>query len=87
MIDSGRIGDLRGRLGLGTMATHLPHVADEAAREGLSFQGFFERLLQAEHRERQERSRALLTRTAGFPSIKTLEQYDFEFATGAPKQW
>ena len=85
MIDSERIGDLCGRLGLGTMATHLPHVADEAARENLSFQEFFERLLQTEYRERQERSRALLTRTAGFPSIKTLEQYDFEFATGAPK--
>src|SRR5581483_6586182 len=31
------------------------------------------------------RTRTILTRTAGFPSIKTLEQYDFEFATGAPK--
>jgi DNA replication protein DnaC len=42
-------------------------------------------LLQAEHRERQERSRVFLTKTAGFPAIKTLEQYDFGFATGAPK--
>ena len=85
MIELERIGELCERLGLGTIATHLPHVADEAARTELSFQEFFERLLQAEYRERQERSRALLTRTAGFPSIKTLEQYDFEFATGAPK--
>jgi len=43
------------------------------------------RLLQAEHHERQERSRTLLTRTAGFPAIRTLEQYDFGFATGAPR--
>lgn len=33
MIDMVRIGDLCERLGLGTMATHLPHVADEAARQ------------------------------------------------------
>jgi DNA replication protein DnaC len=85
MINLDKIGDLCDRLGLGTMATHLPHVADEAARNELSFQEFFERLLQVEHRERQERSRTLLTRTAGFPTIKTLEQYDFTFATGAPK--
>lgn len=85
MIDLARISDLCDRLGLGTMSTHLPHVADEAARSELSFVEFFERLLQVEHRERQERSRTLLTRTAGFPTIKTLEQYDFGFATGAPK--
>ncbi|MGH7707853.1 MAG: IS21-like element helper ATPase IstB [Vulcanimicrobiaceae bacterium] len=85
MIELERIGELCGRLGLGTMATHVPHVADEAARNELSFQAFFERLLQAEFRERQERSRALLTRTAGFPSVKTLDQYDFAFASGAPR--
>jgi IstB-like ATP binding protein len=26
----------------------------------------------------------MLTRTAGFPAQKTLEAYDFAFATGAP---
>jgi DNA replication protein DnaC len=85
MIELERIEDLCGRLGLGTMATHLAGVADEAVRMNLSFHEFFERLLQAEHLERQERSRTLLTRTAGFPSVKTIEQYDFTFATGAPK--
>jgi DNA replication protein DnaC len=85
MIEFERIGELCERLGLGTMATHVAHVADEAARKQLSFQEFFEQLLQAEYRERQERTRALLTRTAGFPGIKTIDQYDFEFATGAPK--
>jgi len=27
----------------------------------------------------------MLTRTAGFPAIKTLEAYDFTFARGAPR--
>jgi hypothetical protein len=86
MIEFERISDLCQRLALGTMANHLPHVAEEAARDELSFQDFFERLLQAEYRERQERTRTVLTKTAGFPAIKTLEQFDFEFAAGAPKQ-
>ena len=85
MLEFQRIEDLCERLAMGTIATHLPYVAEEAARKELSFQEFFEQLLLAEHRDRQERSRTLLTRTAGFPSIKTLEQYDFEFASGAPK--
>jgi len=33
---------------------------------------------------RRVRSREILTRTAGFPALKTLEAYDFTFATGAP---
>lgn len=83
MID--RIDDLCQRLALGTMATHVGHVAEEAVRKEWSYREFFEQLLQAEYRERQERSRTLLTKTAGFPVIKTLDQYDFAFATGTPK--
>jgi len=85
MIELDKIEDLCERLALGTMAKQLAHVADQSARDNISFQEFFERLLQAEYHERQERTRAMLTRTAGFPTIKTLEQYDFAFATGAPK--
>lgn len=85
MIDLDRITDLCEQLNLGTIATHLPHVADQAARSEWSFQQFFEQLLQTELQERQMRTQTMLTRTAGFPAIKTLEQYDFAFATGAPK--
>ena len=53
MIDFDR-SDLCQRLALETMA-NLPHVAEEAARDELSFQDFFEQLLQAEYRERRER--------------------------------
>jgi DNA replication protein DnaC len=85
VIELDRIDDLCQKLAMGTIATHLGHTAEQAVRKEWSYQEFFERLLQAEHRERQERSRIQLTRTAGFPAIKTLEQYDFTFATGAPK--
>jgi hypothetical protein len=79
MIELERIEDLCDRLALGTMATQFSHFAERTAREGLSFQEFFERLLQAEYHQRQERTRAFLTRMAGFPSIKTLKQYDLDF--------
>jgi DNA replication protein DnaC len=85
MIELERIDDLCLKLAMGTMAAQLVHVAEQAVRKEWSYQEFFEKLLQAEYRERQERSRVLLTKTAGFPAIKTLEQYDFTFATGAPK--
>lgn len=85
MIELERINDLCQNLAMGTLATHLAHNAEEAVRRDWSYQEFFERILQAEYRERQERSRVQLTKTAGFPAIKTIEQYDFTFATGAPK--
>jgi DNA replication protein DnaC len=85
MIELERIDDLCQKLAMGTMAAQLAHVAEQAVRKEWSYQEFFEKLLQAEYRERQERSRVLLTKMAGFPAIKALEQYDFTFATGAPK--
>jgi len=85
MIELERIDDLCQKLALGTLATHLSHLSEQAVRKDWSYLEFFERMLQAEHRDRQERSRVQLTKIAGFPAIKTLEQYDFSFATGAPK--
>lgn len=80
-----RTEDLCQRLALGTMALQIDQTAEEAVRKEWTYREFFHRVLEAEYRERQERSRTLLTRTAGFPAIKTLDQYDFNFATGAPK--
>jgi len=34
---------------------------------------------------RQERTKSTLLKFASLPSVKTLEQYDFNFATGAPR--
>jgi DNA replication protein DnaC len=85
MIELERIDDLCQKLAMGTLATHLSHLSEQAVRKDWSYLEFFERMLQAEHRDRQERSRVQLTKIAGFPAIKTLEQYDFSFATGAPK--
>jgi DNA replication protein DnaC len=85
MIELERIGDLCEKLAMGTLATHVTHLSAQAVRKDWSYLEFFEQLLHAEQRDRQERSRVALTKIAGFPTIKTLEQYDFGFATGAPK--
>ena len=57
----------------------------KARRRGrnASYADFLEEVLRAERDAR--RAREMLTRTAGFPAIKTLDAYDFGFATGAPR--
>ncbi len=40
----------------------------------------------AERESRRARAREMFARVAGFPAIKTLDQYDFGFATGAPRK-
>lgn len=73
------------QLGLDTLARDFGTLAERAAKEKRGYAEFLEQSLRLEQQARSERSRTLLTRIAGFPTIKTLEEYDFDFATGAPK--
>ena len=57
-----------------------------ATRKDASYADFLEEVLRAERDARHVRSREMITRMAGFPALKTLEGYDFAFATGAPRQ-
>lgn len=63
-----------------------PDLADIAAKKEASYIDYLEEILKAEYEVRQGRSRHTLAKMAGFPAIKTLEEYDFEFAGGAPRQ-
>lgn len=63
-----------------------PDLADTAAKKEASYIDYLEEILKAEYEVRQGRSRHTLAKMAGFPAIKTLEEYDFEFAGGAPRQ-
>ena len=60
-------------------------IAQEAARKEASFGDFIEQLLQSESAARVERQRGTLLKLATLPTIKTLEQFDFAFASGAPR--
>ena len=73
-------------LALGAVAEHYPGLAQQAAEEVASYVDFLERCLKAEQDERRSRSQAMLTKFAGFPAIKLLDDYDFKFAAGAPKK-
>jgi DNA replication protein DnaC len=81
-----RIDALCQELRLGALASLYGPIAQDAAkRKNASYADFLEEALRAERDARRVRSREMLTRTAGFPAIKTLADYDFGFATGAPR--
>lgn len=81
-----RIEQLCCDLNLQTIATEYAGVCQTAAANDQSFGDFLESLLELEKNSRLLRSRQMLTKTAGFPAIKTLDDFDFNFATGAPKK-
>lgn len=81
-----RIAMLAGELKLTALPDLYGPIAQDAARrKGASYADFLEEVLRTERETRRVRSREMLTRTAGFPALKTLEAYDFAFATGAPR--
>lgn len=80
-----RIGALCEQLKFARVQAVWPGLAQQAAREQLSFADFLERLLGAEARARQERKVSTLMKLATMPAIKTLEQFDWAQAGGAPK--
>jgi len=81
-----RILELCDRLSLTAMAAQYATLADQSSRQDASFSDYLLTLLEVETTARQGRTRATLERMAGFPAIKTLADYDFRFATGAPKK-
>jgi DNA replication protein DnaC len=73
-------------LTLAAIAEHYPALAQEAVDSDASYTEFLECCLKAEQQERRRRSQAMLTKFAGFPAIKLIDDYDFKFAAGAPKK-
>jgi len=49
------------------------------------YSDFLEEVLRAEREAKRCRAREMLSRVPGFPTIMTLDNFDFSFATGAPK--
>ena len=84
-LQSEHIGQLCRQLKLERVLAEYAAVAQGAVRDEASFTDFLEKVLKAESDFRTERTRQMLAKLAGFPSIKTLEDFDFGFAVGAPK--
>jgi DNA replication protein DnaC len=81
-----RISHCCQRLKLSRIAIDWPALADEAVKRQASLGEFLEKILSAECEGRDQRSREVLLKLATLPSIKTLEGYDFAFASGAPRK-
>ncbi len=80
-----RIIEMCQQLKLERMAADWAGLAQQAAAREQSFADFLEHLLRVEAEARTERSRQTLLKMATLPALKTLEQYDFAFASGAPR--
>ena len=65
---------------------HHHELSNRAAKEGWKYSEYLYELLQLETDNRAKRSRATLTKMAGFPTIKTLETFDFNFTVGVNRR-
>ena len=73
-------------LKLDSIASHWSGIAEQCIAQNKSYGDFLLELLSHEQQHRDERTRGLLSRFAGFPSYKELGTFDFKFATGVPKK-
>ena len=81
-----RLVELCAELRLGGIAMGYVAAAQRAVETDATYPDFLEAVLRAELDTRRARARQMLARVAGFPAVKTLDAYDFEFAAGAPRQ-
>ena len=72
-------------LNLPFVAQTYPVAAQDAALAETAYSDFLEGLLRAEAAGRNVRKKTMLTRLAGFPAIKTLDDFDYEFAQGVKR--
>ena len=84
-LQNDRIVALCEQLKLARLGAEWPAIAHDAARKEASFADFLESVLGAELLARDERKRTTLMRLATMPAVKTLEQFDWAQAGGAPK--
>lgn len=80
-----RINELCQQFRLERIASEWPALAQKMIDENATLGDFLEHLLRLEADSRDERRRQTLIRMSGLPAIKTLEQFDFNFASGAPR--
>ena len=72
-------------LSLPFVAQGYASAAQDAVEHGTAYSDFLEELLKTEASGRRVRKQSMLTRLAGFPAIKTLEEFDYNFAAGVKR--
>lgn len=81
-----KILELCQQLNLEGIQEEYTAICQSCAKEELSFTDCLEKLLKAETASRSVKTKKMMTQMAGFPKIKTLDDFDFEFAQGIPKK-
>jgi DNA replication protein DnaC len=81
-----RIQQVCTELKLHAVANEWSAIADRGAGQNATLADFLEALLQVEMDARRLRTRDILLKMAGLPAIKHFDDYDFRFATGAPRK-
>src|ERR1039458_10425717 len=72
------------QLRLPTLGDQFARLAEEAVKEKQSHLSYLEALLEAEVEERDRKAMARRIQEARFPSVKTLEEFDFQSAPHIP---
>lgn len=80
-----RIAGLCEELRLPFVAQGYGAAAQKAAVLGTPYSDFLEGLLREEAAGRTVRKQSMMTRLAGFPAIKTLDGFNYEFAKGVKR--
>lgn len=80
------IDQLCKELQLPTLAKRYGDLSAIASKESWQYAEFLYEALKCESEGKAERSRTVLTKMAGFPTIKTLEQFDFDFTVGVNRR-
>jgi DNA replication protein DnaC len=80
-----RIASLCEQLKMACLGTEWPGLAQQAAQDEVSFADFLEKLLGRELAAREQRKRVTLLKLATMSAVKTLEQFDWNAGSGAPK--
>ena len=81
-----RIIDLCEQFNLAGMASDYAALSTHAVTQQMSYTDYFAHLLKAEASLRYQRSRSVLARTAGFPAIKTLDDFDYNHVHGVTRK-
>ena len=86
MLTEEMINDKCLKLNLLTVVKEYATCAQKAAKEEKGYAEFLDELLALEIKERDLRSKSTLLKFAGFPSVKTADQFDFTLSAISRKQ-
>jgi DNA replication protein DnaC len=78
------IGQYAKQLRLPTVGSQFARLAEQAVKEKQSHRSYLEALLEGEVEERSRKAMARRVQEARFPKVKTLEEFDFPWASHIP---